>query len=133
MRTNPVLPFLCPRKSAPIGPWAIAHRPMGARPPPRGRSPTAPWALEMSESGTGKCQCSTGERERRCSLMDCRCPWMRIGNWCFGFVCDGEQVKKYDSLLGVRGEFVFDASSPAFSHLAPRIVPFPDSKDCRNG
>ena len=29
-----------------------AHRPMSARPPPRGRSPIAPWALRTSEIKT---------------------------------------------------------------------------------
>ena len=36
-----------------MGPWAIAHRPMGDRPSPRGRSPIAPWAMGISEVETG--------------------------------------------------------------------------------
>ena len=39
-----------PHGRSPTAPWALAHRPMGARPSPRGRSPTAPWALAKCPS-----------------------------------------------------------------------------------
>ena len=39
----PPFSFLSPRKPTPTAPWAIAHRPMGDRPPHRGRWEWTEW------------------------------------------------------------------------------------------
>ena len=49
---RPLIRVSTPLISVPVPEIPVAHRPMGERPPPHGRTPTAPWAMRMNGGGT---------------------------------------------------------------------------------